>query len=150
MSGTTGRPQVAYPSPPPSWHQITSVPASECALKKLQRALTTFKGQSARFSRLSSGLGFPPSIPAGPSHPTRPGLSGSGLYTGPGRALLTPLLAWLRFSYPTSSIAVKFTPLKRCSGASVVRPCLPPVGRAHSFPNAELTLTPCSAHRLIS
>jgi hypothetical protein len=67
MSGTTDRPQVAYPSPPPSWHQITSVPASECALKKLQRALTTFKGQSASFSRPSSGWGFPPSVPAGPS-----------------------------------------------------------------------------------
>src|SRR5215207_7824370 len=87
-----------------------------------------FKCQSARFSRSSSGRGFPPSVPAGPSHPTRPGLSGSGLYTGPGRALLTPLLAWLRFSYPTSSVALNFAPLKCCAGASVVRSCPSPVG----------------------
>jgi hypothetical protein len=72
------------------------------------------------------------------------------LYTVLGRAFLTPLLAWSRSSYPTSSVALRFTPLKRCSGAFVVRPCLPPVGRAHSFPNAMLTVTPCSAHRLLS
>jgi hypothetical protein len=34
---------------------------------------------------------------------------------------LTPLLAWSRFSYPTSSVALRFVPLKRCAGASVVR-----------------------------
>ena len=50
---------ASHPSPPLWWHQITSVPASECALKKFQRALTTFKGQSARFSSPSSGRGFP-------------------------------------------------------------------------------------------
>ena len=32
------------------------------------------------------------------------------------------LLGWPRFSCPTSSVALRFTPLKRCSGASVVRP----------------------------
>src|SRR5215208_8255907 len=61
-----GQVTVVYPSPPPSWPQITSLPASECALKILQRALTTFKGQSARFSRPSFGRGFPP--------PSRPDL----------------------------------------------------------------------------
>ena len=49
------------------------------------------------------------------------GLSGSGLYTVLGRAFLTPLLALPRSSYPTSSVALRFVPLKRCSGASVVR-----------------------------
>jgi hypothetical protein len=63
-----GQVASSLPVTPPSWHQITSVPASECALKNLQRALTTFKGQSARFSRPSSGRGFPPSVLAGPSH----------------------------------------------------------------------------------
>src|SRR5215213_2215317 len=64
-----------------------------------------------------------------------------------GRAFITPLLAWLRFSYPTSSVSLRFAPLKRCAGAFVVRPCLPPVGRAHSFPKALLPLIPCSVHR---
>jgi len=36
-------------------------------------------------------------------------------------AWFTPLLAWPRFSYPTSSVSLRFAPLKRCSGASVVR-----------------------------
>jgi hypothetical protein len=54
---------------------------------------------------------------------TRLGLiRGSGLYNAPGRALLTPLLALPRFTYPTSSVALSFAPLKRCAGASVVRP----------------------------
>src|SRR5688572_11051487 len=75
------------------------------------------------------------------------GLSGSGLYTVLDRAFLTPLLAWLRFPYPTSSVAVRFAPLKRCSGAFVVRPYLSPVGRA--FP-VQLKLPLCSAHRLLS
>jgi len=39
-----------------------------------------------------------------------------------------------RFCYPTSSVALKFVPFERCAGAIVVRLCLPPVGRAHSFP----------------
>jgi hypothetical protein len=69
-----------------------------------------------------------------------PGLSGSGLYSALGQAVLTPLLAWPLLSYPTSSVAVRFTPLKRCSGASVMRPCLPPVGRAHSLPKAHVQL----------
>src|SRR5919107_6121417 len=63
-----------------------------------------------------------------------PGLSGSGLYTVLGRAFLTPLLAWLRSSYPTSSVPLRFTPLKRCSGAFVVRSCPSPVGWAQLFP----------------
>jgi hypothetical protein len=46
---------------------------------------------------------------------------GSGLYTVLGRAFLTPLLAWPRVSYPTSSVALSFAPLKHCAGASVVR-----------------------------
>ena len=58
-----------------------------------------------------------------------PGLSGSGLYTVLGRAF-TPLLAWLRSTYPTSSVDLSFASLKRCSGASVVRSCPSPVGRA--------------------
>ena len=88
MSGTTGRPQAAYPSPPPSWHQITSVPASECALKKLQRALTTFKGQSASFSRPSSGRGFPPSVLAGPSQQLCRGFRAPAFILGPAALFL--------------------------------------------------------------
>ena len=48
-------------------------------------------------------------------------LRGSGLYNALGRAFLTPLLGWLRSSYPTSSVALNLAPLKRCAGASVVR-----------------------------
>src|SRR5215217_3490086 len=60
---------------------------------------------------------------------TRPGLiRSSGLYTVLGRAFLTPLLAWPRSYYPTSSVSLRFVPLKCCAGAFVVRPCLPPVG----------------------
>jgi hypothetical protein len=82
---------------------------------------------------------------------TRPELiRSSGLYTVLGRAFLTPLLAWPRSYYPTSSVSLRFVPLKCCAGAFVVRPCLPPVGRAHSFPKALLPLTPCSVHRLLS
>src|SRR5215208_4071415 len=109
-----GQVASSLPVTPPSWHQITSVPASECALKNLQRALTTFKGQSARFSRPSSGRGFPPLRPGRTFAPTRPGLSGSGPYTALGHAFLTPLLAWPRSSYPTSSVPLRFTPLKCC------------------------------------
>jgi hypothetical protein len=47
---------------------------------------------------------------------------GSGLYSVLGRAFLTPLLALLRFCYPTPSVALRFAPLKHCAGASVVRP----------------------------
>src|SRR5215208_7782222 len=98
-----GQVASSLPVTPPSWHQITSVPASECALKKLQRPLTTFKGQSARLSRPSSGRDFPPSVPAGPSHQL-------------GRGFRAPafIVPWPRFSYPTSSVAVRFVPLKRC------------------------------------
>src|SRR5215204_7629718 len=140
MSGDDGQVASSLPVTPPSWHQITSLSASECALKKLQRPLTTFNGRSARFSRPSSGRGFPPSVPAGPSHPTRPGLSGSGPYTALGRAFLTPLLAWLRFSYPTSSVALNFAPLKCCAGASVVRSCPSPVGASTPRHQAQLQL----------
>jgi hypothetical protein len=68
-------------------------------------------------------------------------ICGPGLYRAPaftmplvvlGSAFLTPLLAWQRFSYPTSCAALRFTPLKRCAGASVVRSCPSPVGRAQS------------------
>src|SRR5919112_2622397 len=111
-----GQVASSLPASPPSWHQITSVPASECALKNLQRALTTFKGQSARFGRPSSGRGFP-LRPGRTFAPTRPGLSGSGLYTALGHAFLTPFLAWPRFSHPTSSVALSFAPLNRCAGA---------------------------------
>jgi protein-S-isoprenylcysteine O-methyltransferase Ste14 len=45
----------------------------------------------------------------------------TGLYTVLGRAFLTPLLALPRFSYPTSSVAVRFATLRHCEGASVVR-----------------------------
>ena len=63
------------------------------------------------------------SIPSSASLAYRGGaMRGSVLYTGLGHALLSLLLAWPRLSYPTSSVAVRFTPLKRCSGASVVRP----------------------------
>src|ERR671921_173423 len=61
------------------------------------------------------------------------GLSGSGLYTVFSRAFLTPLLACPRSSYPTSSVALRFAPLKRCARASVVRSCPPPVGWAELF-----------------
>src|SRR5215211_3643226 len=37
----------------------------------------------------------------------------------------------LRFSHPTSSVALRFTPPLRCAGASLVRSCPSPVGRAH-------------------
>src|ERR671910_1244551 len=69
-----------------------------------------------------------------------PGLSGSGLYTVLDRAFLTPLLAWLRSSYPTSSVALRFTPLRRCARASVVRSCPSPVGWAQLFLKAQLQL----------
>jgi hypothetical protein len=61
-----GQAASSLPVTPPLWHQITSLPAQECVLKKLQRPLTTFKGQSPRFSRLSSGRVIPP--------PSRPDL----------------------------------------------------------------------------
>src|SRR5688500_17589906 len=63
-----------------------------------------------------------------------PGLSGSGLYNALGRAFLTPLLAWPRSSYPTSSVSLRFTQLKRCAGASVVRLCPSSVGRPQNCP----------------
>ena len=44
-----------------------------------------------------------------------------------------PLLACPRFSYPTSSVALEFTPVKRCARASVVRSCPSPVGWARLF-----------------
>ena len=50
---------------------------------------------------------------------------------GASRPLKCP---WPRFSYPTSSVALRFAPLKRCAGASVVRSCPSPVGWAYSFP----------------
>ena|SRR5215213_2582625 len=56
-------------------------------------------------------------------------------YTALCHAFLTPLLAWPRLSSPTSSVAVRFVTLKHCAGASVVRPYLPPVGRAQLFHN---------------
>jgi hypothetical protein len=56
-----------------------------------------------------------------------------GPYTDLGRAFLTPLLALPRFSYPTSSVVLRFTPLKRCARASVVRSCPSPVGWAQLF-----------------
>src|SRR5215217_9316193 len=80
MSGTKwddGQLATSLPVTPPSWHQITSVPASECSLKKLQRPLTAFKGQSARFSRPSSGRGFPP--PSWPDLRTKWGRNSTGL-----------------------------------------------------------------------
>src|SRR5919106_4905816 len=77
------------------------------------------------------------------------GLSGSGLYAVLDRAFLTPLLAWLRFSYPTSSVALRFAPLKRCARASVVRSCPSPVGWARLFPKRNHTSS-CSPHRLLS
>jgi hypothetical protein len=40
---------------------------------------------------------------------------------GRGCLAYPPLLAWPRSSYPTSSVPLRFTPLKRCSEASVVR-----------------------------
>ena len=64
--------------------------------------------------------------------PTRPSLFLPHFYCG--HAFLTPLLAWPRVSYPTSSVALRFTPPLRCAGASVVRPCPSPVGRAQLFP----------------
>src|SRR5215218_4733901 len=46
----------------------------------------------------------------------------------------------LRFSYPISIVALRFTPPLRCAGASVVRPCPSPVGRAQSsFPSVATT-----------
>src|SRR5918993_4296328 len=77
------------------------------------------------------------------------GLSGSGLYTVLDRAFLTPLLAWLRFSYPTSSVALRFAPLKHCAGASVVRSCHPRWGGHTTTPSAATTSS-CSAHRRLS
>jgi hypothetical protein len=56
------------------------------------------------------------------------GIIGPGLLEAPAFMLslpavfVTPLLAWPRFSYPTSSVALRFAPLKRCAGAFVVRP----------------------------
>lgn len=52
----------------------------------------------------------------------RPEPESPSIYTALGRAFVTPLLAWVRVCHPTSSVAVRFTPLKRCSGAFVVRP----------------------------
>src|SRR5215208_7831605 len=94
--------------------------------------LTTPNAQDVRLGSPSSGWDFPPLRPGRTLAPTRPGLSGcGGLYNALGRAFLTPLLAWLRSSYPTSSVALNFAPLKRCAEASVVRLYLSPVERAH-------------------
>src|SRR5215217_8463273 len=64
--------------------------------------------------------------------PTRPSLFLPHFYCG--HAFVTPLLAWVRLSYPTSSVALRFVPPLRCAGASEVRPCPSPVGRAQLFP----------------
>ena len=80
--------------------------------------------------------------------PTRPSLLLPHFYCG--HAFLTPLLAWVRLSYPTSSVALRFVPPLRCAGASVVRPCPSPVGRAQSSFPSVATTSSCSAHRLLS
>ena len=75
------------------------------------------------------------------------GPRGSGLYTVLGHAFLTPLLAWPLFSHPTSSVAPRFAPLKRCAAASVVRSCPSPVGRAQHLCNTTLYNFPLRARR---
>ena len=56
------------------------------------------------------------------------------LYCLLGLAFVTPLLALPRSCHPTSSVALRFVPPLRCAGASEVRPCPSPVGRAQLFP----------------
>ena len=40
--------RASHPSPPPSWHQSTHLPASKRVLRALQRRSTTLNGQDAR------------------------------------------------------------------------------------------------------
>src|SRR5829696_5359745 len=87
----------------------------------------------------------PPSRPDTGTH--RPEPESTGLYTILGRAFVTPVLAWPRFCYPTSRVALRFAPLKRCARASVVRPSLSPVGRAQHLCNTTLYNFPLRARR---
>src|SRR5215207_1506552 len=78
--------------------------------------------------------------PIGFSHRVGASPLSSGLLNALGRAFLTPLLAWPRFSYHTSSVPLRFAPLKRCAGASVVRSCPSPVGASTPRHQAQLQL----------
>ena len=104
-------------------HSTTATRPTLCALSALRRSVCgeTMSTPGALGTRYS----YNPPVLVAPGYlvgSELPWLSGSGLYTAPGRAFVTPLLALPRLSYPTSSVAVRFVPLKRCSGASVVRP----------------------------
>jgi hypothetical protein len=57
-----GSRRASHPSPPPSPHQSTNLPASKRALKELQRKLTTPNGQDVRFGS-PAGASLPPSRP---------------------------------------------------------------------------------------
>src|SRR5215211_4388535 len=93
--------------------------------------LTTPNAQDVRLGSPSSGWDFPPSVPAGPWHRPGRGFRAPAFILSLAALFLPHFLAWLRSSNPTSSVGLRFTPLKRCAGASVVRSCPSPVGQAH-------------------
>src|SRR5918994_36450 len=51
--------RATHPSPPLSWDQSTNLPASNRALKALQRMLTTLNGRGVRFGSPQPGFGHP-------------------------------------------------------------------------------------------
>src|ERR671912_2703838 len=55
-----GSRRASHPSPPPSPHQSTNLPASKRALKALQRMLTTLNGHYVRLGSQSSPVGASP------------------------------------------------------------------------------------------
>src|ERR687897_847445 len=55
-----GSRRASHPSPPPSGHQSTNLPASKRALKALQRMLTTLNGHYVRLGSQSSPVGASP------------------------------------------------------------------------------------------
>ncbi len=55
-----GSRRASHPSPPPSGHQSTNLPASKRALKVLQRMLTTLNGHYVRLGSQSSPVGASP------------------------------------------------------------------------------------------
>src|SRR5215218_3415734 len=67
-------------------------------------------------------------------------LRGSGLYNALGRVFLA--------LFPSRGLRI--APSKGCAGPWVVRPCLPPVGRARSGHDDSCNIFVCSAHRLLS
>jgi hypothetical protein len=85
-----GHPCAPRPAPPPSRHPSTALFASEHALKRLQRHLTTFNGRGVRFdsTRPDRGLTPPPYAPVGSLHQV-----GAGALRGPyaAPALITSL-----------------------------------------------------------